>query len=42
MAYSLEPAYYVQHELSRLIIKSGTDCPDLKEVWAREVSGFKD
>ena len=24
MAYSLEPAYYVQHELSRLIIKSGT------------------
>ena len=22
MAYSLEPAYYVQHELSRLIIKS--------------------
>ena len=40
MAYSLEPAYYVQHELSRLIIKSGTnDCPDLKEVWAREVSG---
>lgn len=25
MAYSLEPAYYVQHELSRLIIKSGTN-----------------
>ena len=25
MAYSLEPAYYVQHELSRLIIKSGTE-----------------
>lgn len=43
MAYSLKPAYYVQHELSRLIIKSGTnDYPDLKEAWAREVSGFKD
>ena len=25
MAYSLEHAYYVQHELSRLIIKSGTN-----------------
>lgn len=24
------------------IVFIGNDCPDLKEAWAREVSGFKD